>query len=72
MGDLVLLDHLQHSGFVAEINFFKSVLRAFAHARQVCQMTGIGQAIEVDQLRNLRLINDVLDEVGADKAPRRL
>ncbi len=35
---------------------------------QIFQMPGVGQAIQIDQLRDFRPVNDVVDQVRADKA----
>ena len=35
---------------------------------QVAEVTGVGEAIEVDQPLDLRPVDDVMDEIGADEA----
>ena len=68
VGDGMLLDDAQHSGFVAQIHLFKNVFRVPGHFFQVLQMPGVGEAIQIDQLFNLRPVDDVMDEVGADES----
>ena len=68
VADGVFFHDLHDGGFVAQINIFKSVFRMVRDARDVFQMTGVGQAIEVDEAFDLRAINDVMDQVRSDKA----
>ena len=66
--DLVLLNHAKDRGFVAEVHFFEDIFGMIGEPLQICQMTCISQAVQVHQALYLRLINDVLDEIGADKS----
>lgn len=68
MRDGVLLHDAKHLGFVAQINLFKGVFGMLRHRFQIRQMPGIGQAVKVDQLGDLRPINDLLNKIRADEA----
>jgi hypothetical protein len=35
---------------------------------QIFQPPGVSQAVEVDELRDLAVVNDVMDEIRADEA----
>ena len=63
VGDAVLLDHAQHRGLVAQVHVFEHVLRMFLHALKIGRMARIGQAIQIDEPCDLRLVNDVLNQV---------
>ena len=34
---------------------------------QIFQPSGVGQAVEIDELRNSRVVDDMVNQVGADK-----
>jgi hypothetical protein len=66
--DFVLLDDAQNGGFVAQIHFFKNVFGMARNFFQIFQMAGISKAIQIDQPRDFRPVNDVMDQVRADEA----
>ncbi len=68
VGDGVLLDDAQHGVFVAQIHLFKNVFRVSGNLFQIFQMPGVGQAIQIDQPLDFRPVDDMMDQVGADKA----
>ena len=65
--DGVAFDHIQNGGFVAQINLFKDVFRMRGDTRKVLEPPGVCQAIQVDQPSDLGPVNDVMDEIRADK-----
>jgi O-phosphoseryl-tRNA(Cys) synthetase len=67
MGDAVLAEDGQNLFLFAEIYFFKSIAGVVCDPAQIGQVTGVGQAIEVDQALQLRVIDEVLNEVKAIK-----
>ena len=66
--DGMLLDDAQRRRLVAQIHFLENVFRMFGNVFQIRQMPGISQAIEIDELCDARLVNDVMDQIRADKA----
>ena len=66
--DGVLLDNFERRRLVAQIHLLKNIFRMLGNLLQIFQPPGISQAVEVDELCDLRVVNDVLDEIGADKA----
>jgi hypothetical protein len=61
--DGVLLDDAQHGGLVAKVHLFKNVFGMARNFLQIFQMAGIGEAIQVDQPRDFRPVNDVMNHV---------
>ena len=59
----VFFDDSQHGGFVAQVHFLKNVFRMPGNFLQIFQMPGVGQAVEIDQPRNFRAVNDVMNHV---------
>src|ERR1035437_9636555 len=68
MRNAVLLDDTQRGGLVAQIHLLKNVFLMAGNFFEVRQMSGVSEAIEIDQLRDVRLINDVMDKIRADEA----
>lgn len=69
MCDVMLADDAEDFFFVAEIDRLKVITRMNAmDAVEIFEMAGIGEAVEIDELRDLRLVNDLPDETGADEA----
>ena len=66
--DGVLLDDLQRRRLVAQIHFLKNVFRMLGNFLQILQAPGVSQAVEIDELRDARVVNDVMDEIRADEA----
>ena len=48
--------------------FSKTYFGMLRHRLEVLQVSGVGQAIEVDQPVDLGPVDDVMNEVGADEA----
>src|ERR1035437_2505069 len=63
----VLLDDAQRGNLVAQIYLLENVFLMAGNFFEVRQMSGISEAVEIDQLRNARLVNDVMDQIRADK-----
>ena len=63
----MLLDDLQDGGLVTQVHFLEGVFRMAVDLFQVRQVAGIGKEVEVDKPLHFRPVNDVVDEVGADK-----
>ena len=53
---------------VAQIHLLENIFRMLGDFFQIFEPPGISQAIKVDKLRDPRVVNDMVDEVGADKA----
>ena len=68
MGDVVPFDYFQRGCLIAQIHLLKNILGMMRDLIQVFQSSGIRQAIEVDELRHLRMINEVLDQVCPNKS----
>ena len=68
MSDLVALHDFEDGGLVAEIDFFEMVFGMAADLFKVDQMSGIGEAIQIDQPLDFRPVDDVMDDIGADEA----
>ena len=60
--------HLEHGALVAQVHLLEDILGVPGDAFEVLQPPGVGQAVEIDQLADLRPVNDVMDEIGADEA----
>ena len=68
VGDVVPLHDFEHGGLVAQIHLLEAVLWVTLRSREVLEAAGIGQAVEIDELGNLRPVDDMVNEVRADKA----
>ena len=67
VSDLMILDNLPHGDFVAEINFLERIPGMSGDAGQVGEVPGVSQTIEIDQTVNLRLPDDVVNNVRTDE-----
>ena len=62
--DVMLANDAKDFCFVAKIDLLKDISRVDAmNAFEVFQMTGIGEAIEIDELSDLGLVNDLPNEI---------
>ena len=68
MRDGVLLDDLQRGRLVAQIHLCENVFWMGGNFLQILQAPGVSQAVEIDELRDARVVNDVMDEIRADEA----
>ena len=69
VGDVMLADDAEDFGLVAEIDLLKNVTRVDAvNAIEIFEMTGVSEAVEIDERGDLRPVNEVPDEIGADEA----
>jgi hypothetical protein len=68
MRDGVLLHDLQRRRLVAQIHFLEKSISDSGNFLQIRQMPRVRQAIQIDELRDTRVVNDVLDQIGADEA----
>ena len=69
VGDVMLADDAEDLVFVPQIDLLKEVTRMdTVDAREVFEMAGVGEAVEIDELRDLGLVDDMTDEIGADEA----
>ena len=68
VGDGVLFDDAHHGGLVAQVHLLKNIFRVFGNLFQIFRMPRVGEAIEIDKSFDLRTVNDVVDQVGADEA----
>lgn len=69
VGDVMLADDAEDLVFVPQIDLFEGI--AGMHAMDACEvfeMAGVGEAVEIDELRDLGLVDDMTDEIGADEA----
>src|SRR5262245_37624149 len=67
MLNFVAPDHLCDGGFASQVHAFKNILWIILNIAQVFQVAPIGQAIEVYQSAYFRLVDDVSDQIRADK-----
>ena len=63
VGDVMLLHHLKDRGFITQVHFLKSIFRMASDFFQIGEMAGVGEAIQVHELRDLGTVDDVMDEV---------
>ena len=68
VGDRMVLDDAQRRSLVAQVHFLENIFRMPGNRFQIFQPPGVGETIQIDELRDLRVVNDVMDEVGADEA----
>ena len=68
MRNAVLLDDAQRGNLVAQIYLLENVFLLAGNFFEVRQMSGVSEAVEIDQLRDVRLINNVMDKIRADEA----
>ena len=68
MRDAMLLHHAQGGRLVAQIHRLKNVFRMAGDRLQILPMAGVGEAVEIDELGDLRIVNDALNQIGADEA----
>ncbi len=67
--DVMLADDAEDFFFIAGIDLLKDITRMNAmDAVEIFKMTGIGEAVEIDELCDLGQVNDLPDETGADEA----
>ena len=66
--DDVFLNDFDDGGLVAQIHFLKSVFRMAGNLGEVFEMTGVSQAIEIDESLHLRPVDDVLEDIRADES----
>ncbi len=67
VADIVLLNDADYLLAVADIDLFKPVALVTVHRHQVLRMAGIGEGVQIDQKFDFFFLEDVPDEVGADK-----
>jgi hypothetical protein len=67
MGDGMPLNHLQGRRLVAQIHLLENVFGMPGNGFQIRQVTCVGQAIQINQLRHAWIGDDVLDEIRADE-----
>ena len=64
VGDVMLADDAKDFCFVAKVNLLEDIAWVNAmDAIEIFEMTGIGEAIEIDELRDPRLVNDLPNEI---------
>ena len=68
MGDAMLLDDLDNGVFVAQIQSSEYVFRVRRNFFEIGEMAGVGQAIEIDQSLDLRLVDNMLQDVRTDES----
>ena len=69
VGDVMLADNAEDLVLVPQIDFFEDITRMdVVDAIKVFKMPRVGEAIEIDELRDFRLVDDMPDEVRADEA----
>ena len=66
--DVVLADDADNLGLVAEVDLLEAVAGIGFQAADVGGMTGVGEAVEIDECRDPGLVDELADEVGADEA----
>ena len=67
MANGMLLHDTQDFDFVAQIDLFENVFWMPANFFEIGQVSGIGQAIEIDQSLDHVLIDDMLNQVRTDE-----
>jgi hypothetical protein len=67
LSNLAFLHHAKHSAFVAQIDFFESVLGMVLYPFEICEMPGVREAIQIHQHFDLGPIDDVQNQVRTDK-----
>ncbi len=65
--DVVSLYHLNHGGFVAQVDLLKAILRMTGHIRHVLGRARVGQAIQVHQQLDPRIVDNMPDNIAPDK-----
>ena len=68
VGNGVAFHDFQHGRFVAKIDLFERVLGMFGYSLQIGLVTGVGQAIQINEPIDLGLINDMLNKVRANES----
>ena len=68
MRDPVIPDHLLYRRLVAEVHLLKPVLGMPADSLQIFGMPRIGETVHVYQRSDLRTVDDMLDQIGTNKA----
>ena len=69
VGDVMLADDAEDFVLVPQIDFFENVARMdVMNAGEVFEMAGIGEAVEIDEPGDLRPVDDVANEIGADES----
>ncbi|MDB6057610.1 MAG: hypothetical protein JWO95_1454 [Verrucomicrobiales bacterium] len=63
VSDVVFCNNVEDRLFIAQVDFFESVFRIFRNTFQILEMTGVGEAVKVDEPRDLGPVNDVMDEI---------
>ena len=66
VGDLVIANDAADGLAVAEIHFFEDVIRSAFDIGEICEVTCVGEAIEINEAINCGLIDDVPDKIGAN------
>jgi len=59
----ILFDDMPHGGFIAQIAFSKTYFGCLETFLQIFQMSGVSKAVEIDQPRNSRPVNDMVDDI---------
>ena len=67
VGDGVLFDDAPHGGRVAEIDALENIFRMACDRFDVGEVAGVGEAVQIDQARDLRALDDLMDDVRADE-----
>jgi len=67
VSDAMAFHNLQRRRLVAQIHLLKNVFGMARDFLQIFQPPRIGQAVEVDELLHLHVVDDVLDQIGTDK-----
>src|SRR6267378_985274 len=67
MCDRMTPEKVDHCRLVAQVDLLENIFSAIFDALQVSQISGVGQAIEIDQFLNFRSIDDVPNHVRPDK-----
>ena len=64
----VFLDHLERCRLVPQVHFLQDVFWMTRDLFQVLQPARVSQAVQVDELRDPRIVNDMMNQVGANEA----
>ena len=68
VGDGVLFDDAPHGGLVAQINALENIFGMTRDRFDVGGVASVSEAVQVDQARDLRALDDLMDDVRADEA----
>src|SRR5690349_7489529 len=67
MGDLVALHDFEEAGFVTDVGMFEDVFRVFRNRSKIFEMTGVGEAIQINEFSDFGSLDNGVNDIGTDK-----